>query len=109
MVKVSRPDPCENREPTMLVTTKQLFDKAYGKYALPAFNVNNLEFARAVAEGCTQTQSPFIFQISKGARKYAHPDLLKHIIVGISEVYPDLVFAIHLDHGDLPTCEQVLA
>jgi fructose-bisphosphate aldolase class II len=93
----------------MLVTTKQLFDKAYGKYSLPAFNVNNLEFARAVAEGCTATQSPFIFQISRGARKYANPDLLKHIIVGIHEVYPDLVFAIHLDHGDVETCKQVLA
>jgi fructose-bisphosphate aldolase class II len=93
----------------MLVTTKQLFDKAYGKYSLPAFNVNNLEFARAVADGCTQTQSPFIFQISRGARKYANPDLLKHIIVGISEVYPDLVFAIHLDHGDVETCNAVTA
>ncbi|MBW3622569.1 MAG: class II fructose-bisphosphate aldolase family protein [Armatimonadetes bacterium] len=92
----------------MLVTTKELFEKAYGKYALPAFNVNNLEFARAVAEGCTKTQSPFIFQISRGARKYAHPELLKKIIVGIHEVYPDLVFAIHLDHGDVETCEQVL-
>ena len=93
----------------MLVTTKQLFDKAYGKYSLPAFNVNNLEFAKAVADGCTRTQSPFIFQISRGARKYANPDLLKHIIVGIHEVYPDLVFAIHLDHGDVATCKQVLS
>ncbi len=91
----------------MLVTTQQLFEKAYGKYSVPAFNVNNLEFARAVAEGCSQTQSPFIFQISRGARKYAHPDLLKHIIVGIHEVYPDLTFAIHLDHGDVETCETV--
>src|SRR5512142_1736880 len=93
----------------MLLTTKQLFEKAYGKYSLPAFNVNNLEFARAVADGCTQANSPFIFQISRGARKYAHPTLLKHIIVGINEVYPDLVFAIHLDHGDVETCKAVLS
>jgi len=92
-----------------LVTTKELFDKCYGKYAIGAYNVNNMEMARAVAEGCLESKAPFIFQISRGARKYANPKLLKAVIKGISDTYPELVFAIHLDHGTLDACEEVLS
>jgi len=92
-----------------LVTTKQIFDHCYGQYAVAAYNVNNLEFARAVAEACQETNAPFIFQVSRGARKYAHPALLQKIIEGVHEVYPDLAFAIHIDHGDTATCEEVIA
>ena len=91
-----------------LVTTKQLFDHCYGRYAVGAYNVNNLEFARAVAEACAETQAPFIFQISRGARKYAHPHMLQKIIEGIHEVHPELAFAVHIDHGDTATCEDVI-
>lgn len=91
-----------------ILTTKELFTTCYGRYAIPAYNVNNLEMARAVAEGCLESKSPFIFQISRGAREYASPVLLKAVIRGIAENYPELIFAIHLDHGDLKTCLEVL-
>jgi len=91
-----------------IVTTNELFKKTYGKYAVAAYNVNNLELAKAVAEGCLESRAPFVFQISRGARKYADPILLKSIINGISEAYPELVFAVHLDHGTLEVCEEVL-
>lgn len=92
----------------MITTTKEIFDNCYGKYAVAAYNVNNLEMAKAVAEGCVETKSPFIFQISRGARSYASPILLKSIIKGINEAYPDLTFAIHLDHGTSEVCKEVL-
>jgi len=91
-----------------IVTTKEIFDSCYGKYAVPAYNVNNMELAKAVAEACSESKSPFIFQISRGARNYANPILLKSIIDGIAKIYPDLIFAVHLDHGTLEVCEEVL-
>jgi fructose-bisphosphate aldolase class II len=50
------------------------------------------------------SQSPFIIQISKGARKYAHKTLLEGLIRSADEVFPDSIFAVHLDHGDEETC-----
>jgi fructose-bisphosphate aldolase class II len=92
----------------MITTTKEIFNSCYGKYAVAAYNVNNLEMAKAVAEGCLESKAPFIFQISRGARKYANPILLKNIIKGIDESYPELTFAIHLDHGTSEVCKEVL-
>jgi len=91
-----------------ILSTKEIFKACYGKYAVPAYNVNNMELAKAVAEACMESKSPFIFQISRGARNYANPILLKSIINGIAETYPELIFAIHLDHGTLEVCEEVL-
>jgi len=91
-----------------IISTKEMFQSCYGKYAVAAYNVNNLELAKAVAEACQESKAPFVFQISRGARKYANPILLKSIINGIGEAYPELVFAIHLDHGTLEVCEEVL-
>jgi fructose-bisphosphate aldolase, class II len=93
----------------MITTTKELFEDCYGKYAIAAYNVNNLEMAKAVAEACFETRAPFIFQISRGARSYANPILLKSIIKGVNEAYPQLVFAIHLDHGTYEVCQEVLS
>ena len=54
----------------MIVTTKQLFEQAYGKYALGAYNINNAEQTMGLFRGCVRSKAPFIIQISKGARKY---------------------------------------
>ena len=88
----------------MIVTTAQLFKHAYGKYAVGAYNINNAEQAMGLFKGCIQSQAPFIIQISKGARKYTDKRMLEAIIRSAGEIFPDAIYAVHLDHGDEDTC-----
>ncbi len=88
----------------MIVTTAQLFKHAYGKYAVGAYNINNAEQAMGLFRGCIESQAPFIIQISKGARKYTDKRMLEAIIRAAGEIYPDAIYAVHLDHGDEETC-----
>lgn len=88
----------------MIVTTDQLFRAAYGKFAVGAYNINNMEQALGLFEGHAKAQAPFIVQLSKGARKYANPKMIEGIIRAAEELYPELIFAVHLDHGDEETC-----
>jgi fructose-bisphosphate aldolase class II len=88
----------------MIVTTKELFIAAYGKYAIGAYNINNLEQAMGLFRGCVDSQAPFIIQISKGARSYTHKLMLEGLIRSADQVFPDAIFAVHLDHGDEETC-----
>jgi fructose-bisphosphate aldolase class II len=88
----------------MIVTTKQLFEVAYGKFAIGAYNINNMEQTLGLFRGCIQSQAPFIIQISKGARKYAEVKMLEAMIRTADELFPDAIFAVHLDHGDEETC-----
>src|SRR6476660_9229953 len=92
-----------------LMSTKPMFDLAYaGGFAVGAFNVNNMEITQGIIEACAKEKSPLILQISKGARKYAKMNYLRHIIQAAVEEHPELPIAIHLDHGDtvdlLDTC-----
>ncbi|MGY8718967.1 MAG: class II fructose-bisphosphate aldolase, partial [Verrucomicrobiia bacterium] len=64
----------------MIVTTAQLFKHAYGKYAVGAFNINNAEQAMGLFQGAVDAKSPFIIQISKGARKYTDKRMLEAVI-----------------------------
>src|SRR3954463_3372855 len=88
----------------MIVTTAQLFKHAYGKYAVGAYNINNAEQTMGLFRGCIQSKAPFIIQISKGARKYTDKRMLEAIIRSAMEIFPDAIFAVHLDHGDEKTC-----
>lgn len=88
----------------MIVTTADLFKVAYGKFAVGAYNINNMEQALGLFEGHIKAQAPFIIQISKGARKYARPRILEAIIRATEKEYPEAIFAVHLDHGDEITC-----
>jgi fructose-bisphosphate aldolase, class II len=88
----------------MIVTTAKLFKAAYGKYAIGAYNINNLEQAMGLFQGNLDSKAPFIIQISKGARKYTHKLMLEGLIRSANDVFPDAVFAVHLDHGDEETC-----
>lgn len=54
--------------------------------------------------GCIDSQAPFIIQISKGARSYTHKLMLEGLIRSADEVFPEAIFAVHLDHGDEETC-----
>jgi len=88
----------------MIVTTKKLFDLAYGKYAIGAYNINNVEQTMGLFRGCVESEAPFIIQISKGARSYTDKIVLESIIRAADEIFPDAIFAVHLDHGDEQTC-----
>ena len=88
----------------MIVTTAKLFDIAYGNFAVGAYNINNMEQALGLFEGHREAQAPFIIQISRGARDYANPHMLEAIIRAAEEIYPDAIFAVHLDHGTEDVC-----
>lgn len=88
----------------MIVTTKQLFELAYGKYALGAYNINNAEQTMGLFRGNLDSKAPFIIQISKGARSYTNKLMLEGMIRAADQIFPDAVFAVHLDHGDEQTC-----
>lgn len=83
-----------------LTHTRELFAKALkGKYALGAFNVNNMELLQAIVEACEEEKAPVILQISKGARQYANPVYLRKLIEAAVSL-TNIPIAVHLDHGD---------
>ena len=88
----------------MIVTTKKLFAAAYGKYAIGAYNINNLEQTMGLFRGNVDSQAPFIVQISKGARSYTDKRMLEAILRTADEIFPEAIFAVHLDHGDEAAC-----
>src|SRR6476469_4836139 len=88
----------------MIVTTAQLYKVAYKKFAVGAYNINNLEQTMGLFRGNMQSKAPFIIQLSKGARNYTDKRMLEAIIRTAEEIFPDAIFAVHLDHGDEQTC-----
>src|SRR5450631_1860761 len=93
----------------MIVTTSQLYKVAYGKFAVGAYNINNMEQLLGLFRGCEQSQAPFIIQLSKGARKYADKRMLEAMLRTAEEIFPEVIFAVHLDHGDEETCYDCIA
>ena len=92
-----------------LVTTKEMFEKAYsGGYAIGAFNVNNMEIVQGITEAAKELEAPLILQVSKGARAYAnHTYLTKLVEAAIIET--GLPICLHLDHGDsYETCKSCI-
>ena len=83
-----------------IVTSKEMFKNAYeGKYAIGAFNVNNLEIIQGITEAAGEVRAPLILQVSSGARKYAkHVYLMK--LIEAAEIETGLPICVHLDHGD---------
>ena len=92
-----------------LVRTDELFKKAYKRYAIGAFNVNNMEILQGVIEAAKAERSPVILQISKGARNYAKLVYLMKLIEAATEDAPEVPIAVHLDHGDsFELCKEVI-
>ena len=89
-----------------LVNTRDMFSRAFnGGYAIPAFNFNNMEQLQAIIKASSDLKSPVILQVSKGARNYANPTLLRYMAQGavayakeLGCKHPEIV--LHLDHGD---------
>jgi fructose-bisphosphate aldolase class II len=88
----------------MIVTTAQLFKVAYGKFAIGAYNINNAEQTMGLFKGCIASKAPFIIQLSKGARNYTDKRMLEAIIRSAEDIFPEAIYAVHLDHGDEQTC-----
>jgi fructose-bisphosphate aldolase class II len=83
-----------------LVTTQELFKKALaGRYAIGAFNVNNMEIIQGIMEGASKERAPVILQFSAGARKYARHEYLVKLVQAALET-TDLLIVLHLDHGE---------
>ncbi len=92
-----------------LVTTKEMFKKAYeGGYAIGEFNINNMEIVQAITEAAGELRSPVILQVSAGARKYAKQEYLMALAkAAIADADVDL--ALHLDHGaDFEICKACI-
>ena len=88
-----------------LVNSREMFKKAMeGKYAIAAFNFNNMEQMQAIIQACVETSSPVILQVSSGARKYANQTILRYMAQGAVEYAKELgkniPIVLHLDHGD---------
>ena len=88
----------------MIVSTESLFKAAYGKYAVGAYNINNAEQIMGLFRGNMDSKAPFIIQLSKGARTYTDKRLLEAMIRAADEIFPDAIFAVHLDHGNEEAC-----
>lgn len=100
----------------MIVTTTELFKQAYGKYAVGAYNINNLEQTIGLFRGNLgkhksnsepedpNKAAPFIIQISRGARDYSDKRFLEAMIRTAENVFPEAIFAVHLDHGTEEVC-----
>jgi fructose-bisphosphate aldolase class II len=105
----------------MIVTTSDLFRHAYGQYAVGAYNINNLEQVVGLFRGCLGLETsndgpphpplsaPFIIQISRGARSYSDKRFLEALIRTAEQVFPDAIFAVHLDHGTEEVCYDCIA
>ena len=104
----------------MIVTTKELFEHAYGKYAVGAYNINNLEQTIGLFRGNLGKKdkneepvrdnlaAPFIIQLSRGARAYTDKRYLEAMIRTSEEVFPEAIFAVHLDHGTEDVCYECI-
>lgn len=91
------------------VTTKEMFERAFkGKYAIGAFNINNMEIIQGVVRAAKAQNSAVILAVSKSAIKYAGAKYLKYMVdAAIDETGIDI--ALHLDHGpDFETCKSVI-
>jgi fructose-bisphosphate aldolase class II len=87
----------------------ELLRAAYGQYALGAFNVCNLEQIHGAFRGASLAGAPIIVQFTRAIRDYADPRMLEQMLRGAAAIYPQVVFAVHLDHGDEASCLEGIA
>lgn len=94
-----------------LVSATEMLDKAReGKYAVGAFNTNNLEWTKAILAGAEEMQAPVMIQTSMGAAKYMGGyqlcvDLVKDLMDSMNITVP---VALHLDHGEYEDAKKCI-
>jgi fructose-bisphosphate aldolase class II len=84
----------------MLVSTKDIFSACYGRYGIAAVNVWDMQQIHGLFSAAQKARAPFIVQTTPVARAYANPLMLNSMISAAAKIYPDTVFAVHLDHGN---------
>lgn len=97
------------------VNTKEMLkDALENNYAVPAYNFNNMEQLQSIILACAESNSPVILQVSRGARKYANPIMLRYMAEGAvrmarDELKATFPLALHLDHGDtFESCQSAI-
>ncbi len=84
----------------MIISTNKIFKHCYGHYGIAAVNVWCMEQIHALFSAAEKANAPFIVQTTPVARNYAHAEMLLAMISSAAKIYPDTVFAVHLDHGN---------
>jgi fructose-bisphosphate aldolase class II len=93
----------------MRVVANELLRTAYGNHAIGAFNVCNLEQVHGLFRGAAEARAPVIAQFTRVMRDYAHPLMLEELLRGAQAIYPEVIFAVHHDHGDETSCAEAVA
>ncbi|TRW94757.1 class II fructose-bisphosphate aldolase [Candidatus Methylobacter oryzae] len=93
-----------------LVSLRQLLDyAAEHSFAVPAFNISNMEQVQAIMQAADACDSPVIMQGSAGANRYAGEVFLRHLILAAVEQYPHIPIVMHRDHAPTPDiCAQAI-
>ncbi len=93
-----------------LISLRQLLDyAAEHAFAVPAFNVSNMEQIQAIMQAADACDSPVILQGSAGANRYAGEVFLRHLVAAAVEQYPHIPVVMHRDHGPTPAiCAQAI-
>src|SRR6266571_8874379 len=92
----------------MRVATIDLLRAAYGRWAIGAFNVCNLEQVHGLFRGAAEARAPILVQFTRVMRDYAHPLMLEELLRGAEAIYPEVTFAVHHDHGDEASCADAI-
>ncbi|MCI0539278.1 MAG: class II fructose-bisphosphate aldolase [Verrucomicrobiales bacterium] len=92
----------------MRTATIDLLKASYGRYAVGAFNVSNLEQIHGLFRGAARAQAPIIVQFTRAIRNYAHPQMLAAMVRAAEAIYPQVSFSMHLDHGDEAACADAI-
>src|SRR4029434_8311776 len=93
----------------MRVASAELMRSGYGRYALGAFNVANLEQIHGLFRGAASARAPFIAQFTRAILDYANPVMIEQLLRGAEAIYKNVSFAVHLDHGDEAACANAIA
>ena len=92
----------------MRISTSELFASAYAEFAVGAFNIFTMEQVLGLFKGADKCGAPIIVAITPAARRYAQPVMLDAMVKAASEIYPNVVFAVHLDHGNIEHCTDAI-
>ncbi len=92
----------------MRVSIKSLYLQAYSKFGIGAFNVFNAEQVHGVFRGASKVAAPIIIQLTPVARDYLHTEMLEGILSAAERIYPDVIFTVHLDHGNYTHCVNAI-
>lgn len=88
----------------MKISSRKILQDAYGTCGIAAFNVFNAEQVHGIFKGASSCGRPVIIQLTPVARNYISPEMLEAMISSASQLYPDVDFSVHLDHGTYEHC-----